>query len=308
MRKIFILPIFLFTSFFIQSTTVLAQPDAKIDRKLSKLFAADKLEKCQKKARKFNKKYPKSNIPEYYLSKVNIELFAKGTSFQTSWKHLKSASRYSEQLPETYIEWKNSVQVTISEYIQDKHDSTKILKRVKSALQFYTKSYFDTLAIYGFYYPDYIQPNNIITSNNIPDTDSLRMVLLSIAKELVGIPYKYAGEIPSTGFDCSGFTKYVYGKIGVELPHNAQLQSLFDGENISIDNAEPGDLIFFGNEYENSHHTSHAGIYFSDDSGELKVIHCVSGGVSIDGNNTSWDLYWKEKVLYVKRLTIFSKK
>ncbi len=80
-----------------------------------------------------------------------------------------------------------------------------------------------------------------------------------------------------------------------------------DTLNISIDNAQPGDLIFFGNVYENAHHTSHAGKYFSDDNGELKVIHCVSGGVSIDGNNTSWDLYWKEKVLYVKRLAVFSK-
>ena len=306
MKKIFILPIFLFTCFFIQKTTVLAQPDAKIEKKLSKLFAADKLEKCQKKARKFNKKYPKSNLPEYYLSKINIELFAKESSIQTSWKHLKHASIYSQKLPETYIEWKDSVQETISEYIHEKHDSTKILRRVKSVLQFYTKSYNDTLSIYGFYYPEYIKLNNLSTPNIVPDTDSLRRVLLIYAKELVGIPYKYAGEIPSTGFDCSGFTKYVYGKIGIELPHNAQLQSLFDGENISIDNAQPGDLIFFGNEYENSHHTSHAGIYFSDDNGELKVIHCVSGGVSIDGNNTSWDLYWKEKVLYVKRLTIFS--
>jgi hypothetical protein len=89
MRKIFILPIFLLTSFFIHSTTVLAQPDVKIERKLSKLFAADKSAKCQKVARKFNKKYPKSNIPKYYLSKVSIELFVKGTSFKTSWRHLK---------------------------------------------------------------------------------------------------------------------------------------------------------------------------------------------------------------------------
>ena len=181
-----------------------------------------------------------------------------------------------------------------------------MLKKVKSALKYYTKTYKDTLVIYGFYYPEYIKLHNLSTPNIIPDTDSLRRVLLVYAKELVGIPYKYAGEKPSTGFDCSGFTKYVYGKIGVDLPHNAQLQSLLEGENVSINDAQPGDLIFFGSANKTSHHTSHAGIYFSGDNGELKVVHCVSGGVSIDGNNTGWDLYWKKKVLYVKRLSVFS--
>lgn len=117
-----------------------------------------------------------------------------------------------------------------------------------------------------------------------------------------GIRYKYAGEKPETGFDCSGFTKYVYSHIGVELPHNAQKQSNLSGNNKTLENARPGDLIFFGAKTEDSHHTIHAGIVHSVYEDDISVIHCVSGGVSIDGRDSSWDRYWKNEVLFVKTL------
>ncbi|MCD4773740.1 MAG: C40 family peptidase [Bacteroidales bacterium] len=251
-----------------------------------------------------NKKYPKSDLPEYYLSKVNIELSANKTSFSTAFNYLKSANRFSNRLPEKYCTWKLEVQNKMAQYILEKHDSTKILRKIKSALNFYTKTYNDTLVIYAFYHPELIK--YIADTNDvIPNVDSLRKVLLTFAKNLVGISYNYAGETPSTGFDCSGFTLYVYKHIGIDLPHNAQLQSLFEGKNVSLEEAQPGDLIFFGYRGEKSHYTSHAGIFFSENPNESKVIHCVTGGVKIDGNNTSWDLYWKDRVLFVKRLAVF---
>jgi cell wall-associated NlpC family hydrolase len=69
-----------------------------------------------------------------------------------------------------------------------------------------------------------------------------------------------------------------------------------------LEDAAPGDLIFFGRKNGDNWHTQHAGIYYGNENGEPKVIHCVSRGVSIDGNNSSWDRYWKDLILFVKRL------
>ena len=68
--------------------------------------------------------------------------------------------------------------------------------------------------------------------------------LVSIAMRYLGIPYVYAGDSPSGGFDCSGFTMYVYAQIGISLPHNADMQ-FGEGTPVSRDALEPGDLVFF---------------------------------------------------------------
>jgi peptidoglycan DL-endopeptidase CwlO len=67
--------------------------------------------------------------------------------------------------------------------------------------------------------------------------------LVDIAMRYLGIPYVYAGADPS-GFDCSGFTMYVYAQIGISLPHNAAMQFGM-GTPVSYDQLEAGDLVFF---------------------------------------------------------------
>ena len=67
--------------------------------------------------------------------------------------------------------------------------------------------------------------------------------LVDIAMRYLGIPYVYAGADPS-GFDCSGFTMYVYAQIGISLPHNAAMQFGM-GTPVSYDQLQPGDLVFF---------------------------------------------------------------
>jgi cell wall-associated NlpC family hydrolase len=67
--------------------------------------------------------------------------------------------------------------------------------------------------------------------------------LVDIAMRYLGIPYVYAGADPS-GFDCSGFTMYVYAQIGISLPHNAAMQFGM-GTPVSIDQLQAGDLVFF---------------------------------------------------------------
>jgi cell wall-associated NlpC family hydrolase len=78
-----------------------------------------------------------------------------------------------------------------------------------------------------------------------PPADASRGAqVVAIAMRYLGMPYKWGGASPSTGFDCSGFTMYVYAQIGVSLPHYAAAQFGM-GVPVARDQLEPGDLVFF---------------------------------------------------------------
>jgi peptidoglycan DL-endopeptidase CwlO len=67
---------------------------------------------------------------------------------------------------------------------------------------------------------------------------------VGIAMQYLGIPYKWGGASPATGFDCSGFTMYVFAQLGVSLPHHAASQYGM-GTPVSKAELQPGDLVFF---------------------------------------------------------------
>jgi cell wall-associated NlpC family hydrolase len=108
--------------------------------------------------------------------------------------------------------------------------------------------------------PDYSAAPEIVTS--APPSQYGGVV--GIAMQYLGIPYVYGGSSPS-GFDCSGFVMYVYGQMGVSLPHYAAAQYGM-GVPVGRDELQPGDLVFFdglghvgifigGNEFIHSPHT-----------------------------------------------------
>lgn len=76
--------------------------------------------------------------------------------------------------------------------------------------------------------------------------------VVAIAERYLGVPYVWGGASPS-GFDCSGFTMYVYAQVGVSLPHNAAAQFGY-GSPVSMSQLQPGDLVFF-------YGLGHVGIY-----------------------------------------------
>ena len=84
-----------------------------------------------------------------------------------------------------------------------------------------------------------------------------------------GVRYRYSGSSPR-GFDCSGFTSYVYRRKGVSLPHNAAEQ-FQHGRRVGKDSLKPGDLVFFSTTRRG---ISHVGIY----AGDGKFVHASSGG------------------------------
>jgi cell wall-associated NlpC family hydrolase len=76
--------------------------------------------------------------------------------------------------------------------------------------------------------------------------------VVKVAKRYAGSRYRFGGASPR-GFDCSGFTKYVYSKFGISLPHSALAQGRV-GKRVSKKNAKPGDLVITSG-------GSHVGIY-----------------------------------------------
>ncbi|MEZ0491921.1 C40 family peptidase [Kineococcus sp. TBRC 1896] len=83
--------------------------------------------------------------------------------------------------------------------------------------------------------------------------------ILSIADDYAGAPYVYGGTTPS-GFDCSGYTSYVYRQVGVDIPRTANAQKQA-AAGISRGDAVPGDLVFFSNSGGRAYHV---GIYAGD--------------------------------------------
>jgi len=283
-----------------------AQNIDKIEKKLEKKFYKGKIVKVEKKAQKFKNKYPQLEAPNYFLSRVEIIKFNRVPQIpqKKQWTYLRKASAYAKPLSNEYQYWKDSLKTYYVQYIKSWNDNGFESEHVKKVVKAYSTYTQDTLLEYFKYYSNE-RKNETLNVHSFPVTDSLRSILIANASKLVGVPYKYAGETPETGFDCSGFVLYVFKSIGIELPHNAHMQSQLEGEIISLEEAKPGDLIFFGNKNEKGWHTQHAGIVYEYQPNEPKVIHCVSRGVSIDGNNSSWDNYWKERILFVKRLPQF---
>jgi cell wall-associated NlpC family hydrolase len=101
-------------------------------------------------------------------------------------------------------------------------------------------------------------------------TSMQRDSIIEHTRSLLGVKYKWAGLNPAKGLDCSGIVKYVFAKLGVELPHRAaELAKM--GDPITKDTAamQPGDLLVFG---KAGKRISHVGIYIGDG----KMIHASS--------------------------------
>ena len=109
----------------------------------------------------------------------------------------------------------------------------------------------------GYIRSDYVD----LTSSNSSSSS-----IAAVAQQYLGIRYVYGGASPS-GFDCSGFTMYVYQQSGYALPHTAtgQWQSGLGTKVWSISALQPGDLVFFNDPARNAGKAcSHAGIYVGD--------------------------------------------
>jgi cell wall-associated NlpC family hydrolase len=92
---------------------------------------------------------------------------------------------------------------------------------------------------------------------------------VELARQQLGVPYVYGGSSPS-GFDCSGLVSWVYGRLGVGLPHNAA--ALYGvGRRVRLASMRPGDLVFFPG-------LGHVGLYI----GHGRMIHAPQSGRNVE--------------------------
>jgi cell wall-associated NlpC family hydrolase len=93
--------------------------------------------------------------------------------------------------------------------------------------------------------------------------------IVRFARHYLGVRYVYGGTSPRSGFDCSGFTRFVYAHFGVRLPHYSGAQ--FDmGRRVSRAGLRPGDLVFFNG-------LGHVGLYI----GAGRFIHAPHTGARV---------------------------
>lgn len=119
-----------------------------------------------------------------------------------------------------------------------------------------------------------------------------RKSLLNLAKDQLGIPYVYGG-ISRYGFDCSGFTYYVYGKHDMPLNRCADTQ-MENGIIVDREDLQPGDLVFF--RYAGAPWlASHVGIYVGDN----QMIHAGSRGISYADLDMP---YWANSYVGARRI------
>ena len=130
-----------------------------------------------------------------------------------------------------------------------------------------------------------------IAKQNITD---LRKALLAAAMSLRDIRYVRGGRNPATGFDCSGFVRYVFAHaIGLQLPSNSAAQFMA-GIKVKRADMKPGDLVFFHT--RGRHHISHVGIYISNG----RFIHSPNTGKSVEISSLD-DSYWAKRFVGAKR-------
>jgi len=99
--------------------------------------------------------------------------------------------------------------------------------------------------------------------------------ITSYALSLIGVDYKFGGNTPEQGLDCSGLIRYVFQQAtGISLPRTAREQARV-GESVAKDKLQPGDLVFFNTR---RFQFSHVGLYIGDN----RFIHAPSRGGAVE--------------------------
>lgn len=145
----------------------------------------------------------------------------------------------------------------------------------------------------------YVVPDSsaVITPTAVTADDgaSNRQKLVDYAEKFLGVRYVYGGESPK-GFDCSGFTQYVYSEFGISINRTASTQTRH-GTVIGKSDLKPGDLVFFDTNGGHNNVT-HVGIYI----GSNKFIHAASGSVSAISISSLEESYYARNYMTARRI------
>lgn len=279
----------LFISFLFFSLISVAQ-NKKLDH-LEMLFDQGHYRKVYRKANVLLDKpeYDFSLLPKYYKGLSLLQLAQndywrkRNPDALTKAEELLMSVKKDSDGPELFIAHQHELEWVKSDLINWSSD----LKRMNdmstfAEVQRILQRVFDGVIL--------TEPEiDVDTTSYDPSISEIRRSIILMAEEQLGVPYQWAGSSPE-GFDCSGFTSYVFAKNGKELPRRAADQYA-EGTVVKDKNIKPGDLVFF----DNGSGISHVGIVISNPGEPLKMIHSASSkGIIITDVSTSE--YWTKRL------------
>ncbi len=299
------------------SVSLTAFAQQKEAEQLSNLYKKGSYEKCIKKAERFAESYPNnyqfplySAVSYWSLYKADKEITANlinalgklDVAYGINGKKVNKFTAEQKQLHTEAIKIGPTLLKT-----GKKSDAAALYSYVASI-------YKDTTEEYTWLYPSLNNATKVkiagvdVLANDQPELDPTKSAnsgvvnhLLEIGVSFLGLPYKYAGCDPSTGFDCSGFVSYLFKQFDMDLPRSSQALSTV-GSPIPLAMVKPGDLLFYGTKKGNSYRTQHVAMVYSNKDGKLAFIHSSSRGVVIDDpDSSSWD-YWEKRFLFARRV------
>ena len=136
-------------------------------------------------------------------------------------------------------------------------------------------------------------------SARIPSSTTSAARVLPTAERYLGVPYRWGGTSPKTGFDCSGFVQYVFAKHGTRLPRTSR-QMVSSGQRVRPvwSALKPGDLVMFA---EPGKRISHVAIY----AGRRRIIHASGSGrrVRYDALDTKRGKWFARRIVSARRVS-----
>jgi cell wall-associated NlpC family hydrolase len=288
MKKIALIFSFSFLSTFIFS-------QVKEFDKLEMLYAQKHYKMVFRKSNRLlnNPEFDFSQLPNYYKSLSLFQLIQNELWFKRHPEALSEAVDLYIQIQKT-SDGPKIIFSHINELIYLKNDINSWLDVLKNSgkTDLYTLSK-NTIGGIFDKIPSLDKQGEInkkeYSSKPDPTVSKTRNDVIDFAKKQLGTPY-VSGGIDNKGFDCSGFTSYVFNQYNVKLPRRA-----LDQENkstkVSQKNAKRGDLVFF----DNGSGVSHVGIIVLNDGEKLEMIHASSSKGIIITDILQSD-YWKTRI------------
>ncbi|MBO4752726.1 MAG: C40 family peptidase [Bacteroidales bacterium] len=144
---------------------------------------------------------------------------------------------------------------------------------------------------------EYIDYETLLSvDDDQPRVANLAATVIGEAMKYIGTPYRWGGKTPA-GFDCAGFTRYVYSRFGLTLSPSAPSQSR-EGVRLKKDEIAPGDLVFYAGS-RNGKSIGHVGLVTEVATDEFKFIHASNTGVRVSSSN---EPYYKMRYICACRV------
>ncbi len=169
---------------------------------------------------------------------------------------VKSKKETLESKNKALLALKTDNEKELSGLNKDKEEQQKLLAKVREALKLNPSDYEQTSIVDAMKYLESIKDKASVEAFSKGNTAATSDNIIAFAASFIGTQYVWGGTSPKPGFDCSGFTQYVYAKYGVSIGRTTYDQ-IKDGVLVTRDKLKPGDLILFGSWLD----PHHVGIY-----------------------------------------------